>query len=147
MDWRFFSAVPFVLWVFYAVFSSLANKAHGEKVTMAVEALAMVIVASVVLLIAGINDFRQATTRSLTYAGILAFCSAVGVLSQFYAFKIAPPGQQGAVGMIGGMYPILAVLIFYGMYLASIEGGANLSSRQWLGVLGGAMSLWLVSGK
>ena len=147
MDWRVVSMGPFFMWALYAVFGSLANKAHGENVTMVFEAGAMVLVAGVALIMAGLGDFGRVTTSSMTYAVIMGLMSALGVLVQFYAFRIAPVDQQGTVAMLGGMYPILAVILFYGMYVAGISGGSVLVSRQWLGVVFGAIALWLVSGK
>lgn len=147
MDWRVVSIGPLFMWALYVVFGSLANKAHGEKVTMAVEAGAMVLVAGAVLLTAGLGDFRRVTTVSMAHAVIMGLMSALGVLVQFYAFRIAPVDQQGTVAMLGGMYPILAVVLFYGMYVAGINGGSALAPRQWLGVVFGVVALWLVSGK
>lgn len=145
MDWRLVSMAPLFMWALYLVFASLASNAHGEKVTMAVEALAMMVVAGGVLVFSGVSEFRRATPLSLTFAGIMGMMSALGVLVQFYAFRIAPPDQQGVVGMLGGMYPILGVVIFYGMAKFGLAGGSVLSLRQWLGVACGALALWLIS--
>ncbi|KKT81769.1 MAG: hypothetical protein UW79_C0015G0008 [Candidatus Yanofskybacteria bacterium GW2011_GWA2_44_9] len=147
MDWRIVSAAPCVLWAIYVVFGSLANRAHGEKVSMVIEAVAMAFVGVVVLLSAGFSDFKRATVISISQASIMALASAIGLLVQFYAFRVAPAHQQGMVAMIGGMYPVLAVALFHGMYLLNISGGISASPRQWLGVACGALTLWLVSGK
>src|SRR3989344_5488586 len=102
---------------------------------MVFEAGAMVLVAGVAIIMAGLGDFGRVTTVSMTHALIMGLMSAFGVLVQFYAFRIAPTDQQGTVAMLGGMYPILAVVLFYGMYVAGIQGGSTLVFRQWLRVI------------
>lgn len=147
MDWRIAAIGPMFMWALYVVFGSLANRAHGEKVSMAFEAGAMMLVSGAVLLFSGFSDFRRMTSISATHAAIMGLMSALGVLLQFYAFRVAPADQQGTVGMFGGLYPVIAMIIFYGMYSAGIQGGSSVSPRQWLGVACGAIALWLVGSK
>ena len=145
MDWRLVSAGPLIMWAFYVIFGSMASRIHGEKVTMVVEGIAMMAVAIGTIAFAGVGDFRQATPTSLTYAAIMGLMSALGVLVQLYAFRIASQDQQGAVAMIGGLYPMLAAVLFFAMFRLGISGGSSLTFRQWAGVACGALALWLVS--
>lgn len=145
MDWRLVSTGPLIMWTLYVVFGSMATKIHGEKVTMVVEGIAMMAVAIGTVVFAGVGDFQRATPTSLTYAAIMGATSAIGLLVQLYAFRIAPQDQQGAVAMIGGMYPMLAAVLFFAMFRLGIVGGSSLTLRQWAGVACGALALWLVS--
>lgn len=145
MDWRLASVCPLAMWAIYVVFGSMASRMHGEKVSMVVEGVAMMAVAIGTIVFAGIGDFQRATPTSLTYAAIMGATSALGLLIQLYAFRIAPQEQQGAVAMIGGMYPMLAAVLFFAMFQLGIAGGSSLTIRQWAGVACGALALWLVS--
>lgn len=145
MDWRLISAAPLIMWAFYVIFGSMASRIHGEKVTMVAEGVAMMAVAIGTIAFAGMGDFRQVTPTSLTYAAIMGLMSALGVLVQLYAFRITSQDQQGAVAMIGGMYPMLAAILLFAMFRLGIAGGSPLTLRQWVGVACGALALWLVS--
>ncbi len=147
MDWRIVSFAPLVMWSLYVVFGSLSINIHGEKVSMSFEAGAMIVAALTILIWGGFSDFKRATFTSMTFATIMGFMSAFGVLIQLYAFRIAPVDKQGVVAMIGGLFPVLAVLFFYLMYVFGIKGGTSLSLKQWAGIALGGISLWLVSGK
>ena len=147
MDWRILSMLSLLMWAVYAIFGSLAIKIHGERVSMVVEAVAMVVIAIGMVIVVGVNDFKRATTMSLTFAAVMGLMSAGGVLIQFMALRVAPVSQQGTVFLIGGMYPVLAVVLFHAMTKLGLSGGAAASPRQWLGVVFGAAALWLVSGK
>lgn len=147
MDWRVVALGPLFMWALYAVFGSLSSNTNGPKVTMAVEAMAMVAVAVVALGAAGWNDFKKATALSIAFAVAMGLMSALGVLAQLYAFQLAPQNRQGVVVMLGGMFPVLAVVIFHAMHKFGIQGGSPATPRHWLGVLSGALALWLVSGK
>lgn len=147
MDWRLVSAGPLVMWAFYVIFGSMATKIHGEKVSMVVEGIAMMAVAIGTLVFSGVGDFQRATPVSLIYAVIMAAMSALGLLIQLYAFRIAPQDQQGVVAMIGGMFPMLAAILFFAMFRFGIAGGSSLTLRQWVGVACGVLALWLVSVK
>ena len=145
MDWRLVSAGPLIMWAFYVIFGSMASRIHGEKVSMVVEGIAMMAVAIGTIAFAGVSDFRQATPTSLIYATIMGTMSALGVLVQLYAFRIAPQDQQGTVAMIGGMFPMLAAVLLFAMFRLGIPEGSSLTLRQWAGVACGALALWLVS--
>ncbi|MBI2064090.1 MAG: hypothetical protein HYT65_03850 [Candidatus Yanofskybacteria bacterium] len=146
MDWRIVSLGPLVMWAIYVVFGSLASNAHGEKVTMLFESAAMMIVGVAVLCVYGISDFSKVSVLSMTQASIMGLMSALGVLAQLYAFRIAPSDKQGMVAMICGMFPILAVVLFHAMHTLKISGGVQAGPRQWLGVACGALALWLICG-
>lgn len=145
MDWRLVSAGPLFMWAFYVIFASMATRIHGEKVTMVVEGVAMMAVAIGTIAFAGVGDFQRATPTSLTYAAIMGGMSALGLLVQLYAFRIAPQDQQGTVAMIGGMFPMLAAILLFAMFRLGIAGGSPLTLRQWAGIACGALALWLVS--
>ncbi len=147
MDWRVISLFPLVMWALYSIFASLASNAHGEKVTMVFEALAMVVVAVIVIIMGGISDFGRVTKMSCAQASIMGLMSAGGIAIQFYAFRIAPVEKQGSVVMITCMFPILAVAMFHFMSTFKIAGGSACTTRQWIGVALGAIALWLISGK
>lgn len=145
MDWRLVSSGPLVMWAFYVVFGSMATKIHGEKVTMVAEGVAMMAVTIGTIAFAGVGDFQRATPTSLTYAVIMGMMSALGVLVQLYAFRIAPQNQQGVVAMIGGMFPILAAILLFAMFRFGMPEGSPLTLRQWAGVICGVLTIWLIS--
>lgn len=147
MDWRTASFASFVMWSGYAVLGSLASNAHGEKVNMAIEAVAMSLVAALVVARVGLIEFSKATPVSLAQASMMGLLSACGLLAQFYAFRVAPVDKQGAVVMISCMFPILAVMIFHLMGVLHITDGALATSKQWAGCVCAAIGLWLISGK
>ena len=140
----FCSLTTMIMWSIYAIFGSLASKMHGENVNISVEGIVMMAVAIGTIAFVGVGDFQKATPLSLGFAVIMGLMSALGLLLQFYTFRIASVEQQGIVVMIGGMYPILAVVLFYGMFRLGMSSGATLSSRQWAGVACGALALWLI---
>lgn len=147
MDWKVACYIPMVLWGFYLVFGSLANNIHGPRVSMVAEATAMMAMAGVMLLMGGTADFRKVTQASLVFVILMAILSAVGLGIQFYAFSIAPPDKQGAVGMISGMFPVVGSILFSIMGTLKLQGGAPMSGRQWLAVATGALTLWLAGSK
>lgn len=147
MNWKIASVIPMVMWAFYAVFASLASNAQGEKLTMAFEAAAMLLVGVVTLMTANAEDFSRATSLSMAQASAMGLLSAGGVMLQLYAFRIAPVEKQGAVVMISCMFPILAVVIFHLMAKLEFQGGSVATSRQWFGVVLGGVALWLISSK
>ncbi|MDB5254362.1 MAG: hypothetical protein JWL80_428 [Parcubacteria group bacterium] len=147
MDWRAASLASFVMWGGYAVLGSVASNAHGEKVNIAIEAVAVSLVAAIVVARVGLGEFAKATPTSLTQASMMGLLSACGLLAQFYAFRVAPDDKQGTVVMISCMFPILAVAIFHVMGVLHITGGALATTKQWLGCAFAAIGLWLVSVK
>ncbi|MBI4094952.1 MAG: hypothetical protein HY435_02040 [Candidatus Liptonbacteria bacterium] len=132
------------MWALYAVFGSLSSKANGERVTMAAEAGAMVAVAMFAFRAGDVSDFRRVTALSAIFMIVTGLMSAAGVLTQFYAFRIAPQNHQGTVAMLGGMFPVLGFAILDLMHRVGIPGGSPGSSRQWIGVALAALGLWFV---
>ena len=145
MDWRIVSIMPMILWAFYAVFGSLASRGQGENLTMVFEAGAMLVIGIFALSRMRAGEFQMASMSSMTFAALMGICSALGVLVQLYAFKVAPATEQGTVVMLGGLFPVLALIIFHLMSMVGIAGGSPASSRQWLGVVFAVLALWLVS--
>lgn len=146
MSWQMWSFVPMLMWGGYLVLASKAIALHGERVTMVFEAGAMVLVALWMVTTSGVGDFSRVTRLSLAFVIGMALLSAVGLAIQFYAFSIAPRDKQGMVGMINGLFPVVGCLLFAALPRLGIEGGAPMTSRQWLGLATGILTLWLVSG-
>ncbi len=147
MDWKVVSLLPFFMWAGYAVLGSVASRTHGESVTMVGESVAMLMVGIYALTRVSAGDLEAMTKLSGTQALLMGLLSAGGVLVQLYAFRIAPADHQGTVVMLGGMFPVLAVVIFHVMAATKITGGSPATFRQWLGVVACAAGLWLVSSK
>lgn len=145
MDWKLVALIPLIMWAVYSVFGSLSSNAHGTKVTVVVYVSVEAIFVSCWLLLTGTNEFKSVTRLSMLQAIIMGLGAVLGLFAQLYAFRVAPADKQGVVAMLGGMFPVLAVVFFYLMYRLNIFGGSPMAVPQWLGVFLTAVGLWLVS--
>lgn len=137
MNWLGLSIVTLLLWGAYPIFASRSNAIHGEAVTMAVEALAMLIVAMVGLASTRF-DVSRVTTKSLMLSGIMAVGSAVGFYLLLKATRIAP-SRVSTITLITGLYPVITVLT------AHFTGDQIMTPRHWFGAATALIGLVLVS--
>lgn len=145
MDWKLVALIPLIAWALYSVFGSLASNAHGEKVTTCLYVLCELVVVTIWLAITGVEDFKKVTRISMAQGLIMGLAAVIGLVTQLYAFRIAPNDKQGVVSMLGGMFPVLAVVLFFFMFKFKFAGGTPMSLHQWLGVTCTVLGLWLVS--
>lgn len=139
MDWKFASFGALLLWGTYGIFGAKAGEVHGEKVNMAFEAFAMVLVSLFVLFAIknATADFSKITLQSSIFALIMGLMSAGGMFLQLYALRVAPD-QVGLIILISGMFPMITVITTYFM-------GQHFTAQQWIGICFAVFGLILIN--
>jgi uncharacterized membrane protein len=138
VGWRAASFLTLALWGSYGIFASRANVIHGEKVTMAFEAAAMVLIAIASLAVYGASDISKITSASAMHASIMALMSAGGLYIQFYAFRHGGASNMSLIIVITGSFPVITVVLGQLM-------GIYLTTHQWIGVAMVSIGLVLVN--
>jgi hypothetical protein len=90
------------------------------------------------------GEVTSASKFYLVLAIIMGICSAVGLLIQYRTLSIAPQSAQGVVVMIGGLFPVTAVVVLHVMGKLGFQSGALATPRQWVGVALALVAMYLI---
>ncbi len=137
MNWLGLSIVTLLLWGTYPLFANRSNAIHGEAVTMAVEALAMLVIALMGLASTRF-DVSRVTTKSLTFSSVMAIGSSFGFYLFLKAIRMTPT-RVGTIALITGLYPVITIVV------AHFAGDQHMTPRHWLGAATAVVGLVLVS--
>ncbi len=132
--WLVYSFLVLGFWSFYAIYGERATRVHGPWISMAIEALFMVMLAVIGMLFMGRHDVAKITTKSFADGSIMALAAGGGFLILLIAIANYPE-KTGPTLLISGLYPVTMVII------STLFYGGKMAPHQWWAAIGAGICM------